>query len=1020
MAIAFKDRVKTQCTSLGTNDITFGVARTNFQDWSGIPNGDTVYYCLVEANAWEVGHGVKSSGGIQRNVLASSTGSKINLLGDSDVFLTYPADKAVAKDLNGNLVIDGTLTATSYYGDASTLDNLPTLETLGIENHEKITVDTNGVISGDGGGLTNLNIDLADNGLANHDKITVDELGNLDANSISIDTSLGYPNNWSVTGQPNTFIVSQSGSTKASVGSDGSLTATSFIGDGSQLTGLPEYDASVINFKGSIDATTAPEPTDPVNGDTWLNTTFGASNWTGLSGSIQADQFIIYGSDNQWHASGGTSTEVDPTVPDHVKNITTTEKTNWNTAFSWDNHAIQGYVKSADLADNATKTWVTDQNYLTTETDPTVPEHVKAITEADIVNWNTHTSLDGYATESYVDNKFDNIVETDPTVPAHVKAITTDDITNWNTHTDPLPDQTGQTGKYLTTDGTNASWGDVAGGGGDVTVADGCIYLNNQTIANDYVFPANKNGMSAGPISVDGSVTVGDGTWTIVGESGLGGGSGEVIEPRITKASLTANQTLTVDTYVPIIFDKPDTFTSTDNWIDASTGKFQPTEAGYYYITSSVMVYGDGAKDKTLSGALKIIRHDKNGGTQSDTVTNNERGTFSSNNVVLNGSTLFFLNGVDDYVTVEVNGSISSGTSLVANANFSRFSAHLITGQSTGSSGGGSVETVNAPVFRAYSNANQDFPTNAWTKVTLNAENFDTSDCFDTSNSRFTPNVAGYYKIQGSFYLNASTTGVQVLTIYKNGSVHSSGVQQGFQAGASHGCIVSDIVYLNGSTDYVELYGFQSSGETRASVGVESYQFMSGCLVKPANSGTLVGGEPVTLDALGIPNHDKVTVDGSGWLAVNGALQSNSDNESHVLFNTGAGETKAQVTYKHSESALNFHNGGQQRMRIDTGGNVSISGNNPLNARLSINGEASQNNIVSIQNAGGTGVKYLNFLNNGGGTQGSIEHVAGGIKINGLVTTMADIQGLETKLADRDKLIDKLMARIETLEKKVK
>lgn len=39
-------------------------------------------------------------------------------------------------------------------------------------------------------------------------------------------------------------------------------------------------------------------------------------------------------------------TETDPTVPSHVKSITTTEKSNWNTAFGWGNHASAGYALS--------------------------------------------------------------------------------------------------------------------------------------------------------------------------------------------------------------------------------------------------------------------------------------------------------------------------------------------------------------------------------------------------------------------------------------------------------------------------------------------------------------------------------------------------------------------------------------------------------------------------------------------------------------------------------------------------
>lgn len=40
-------------------------------------------------------------------------------------------------------------------------------------------------------------------------------------------------------------------------------------------------------------------------------------------------------------------TETDPTVPSHVKSITTTEKSNWNTAYGWGNHASAGYLTTS-------------------------------------------------------------------------------------------------------------------------------------------------------------------------------------------------------------------------------------------------------------------------------------------------------------------------------------------------------------------------------------------------------------------------------------------------------------------------------------------------------------------------------------------------------------------------------------------------------------------------------------------------------------------------------------------------
>ena len=52
----------------------------------------------------------------------------------------------------------------------------------------------------------------------------------------------------------------------------------------------------------------------------------------------------------------------------------------------------------------------------------------------------------------------------------------------------------------------------AGGSGGGGTVANGCIYLNNQTIEDDYTIPTGMNGMSAGAIEFNGTVTVPDGS----------------------------------------------------------------------------------------------------------------------------------------------------------------------------------------------------------------------------------------------------------------------------------------------------------------------------------------------------------------------------------------------------------------------------------------------------------------------------------------------------------------------------
>lgn len=76
-----------------------------------------------------------------------------------------------------------------------------------------------------------------------------------------------------------------------------------------------------------------------------------------------------------------------------------------------------------------------------------------------------------------------------------------------------LPSQTGNAGKYLTTDGTNPSW--TATG----AAAGGSIYINTEVISQNYTFPIGSNGMSVGPITIQSgySVTVaGSQRWVIL------------------------------------------------------------------------------------------------------------------------------------------------------------------------------------------------------------------------------------------------------------------------------------------------------------------------------------------------------------------------------------------------------------------------------------------------------------------------------------------------------------------------
>ena len=131
----------------------------------------------------------------------------------------------------------------------------------------------------------------------------------------------------------------------------------------------------------------------------------------------------------------------------------------------------------------------------------------------------------------------------------------------------------------------------------------------------------------------------------------------------------------------------------------------------------------------------------------------------------------------------------------------------------------------NGPAFRAYANSTTTIFNNTPAKVTLGSENYDTGSYF--SSSRFTPLVAGYYQITGSVdFLAAVSSSIAILQ--KNGVQNSLGVI------GDRSSQVSDLIYMNGSTDYVELYAYQNSGSSKNLTSNSSGTYLCGYLARSA------------------------------------------------------------------------------------------------------------------------------------------------------------------------------------------
>ena len=128
------------------------------------------------------------------------------------------------------------------------------------------------------------------------------------------------------------------------------------------------------------------------------------------------------------------------------------------------------------------------------------------------------------------------------------------------------------------------------------------------------------------------------------------------------------------------------------------------------------------------------------------------------------------------------------------------------------------VAATAAPAFSAYANAAQTVSSNVFTKIVLQVEEFDTNSNFDnTTNYRFTPTVSGYYQINGTLRVTGTVTSTQIdLAIYKNGSVVANILDMSPSASLGSNSVItvgnSYLIYMNGSTDYIELYGYYYLG----------------------------------------------------------------------------------------------------------------------------------------------------------------------------------------------------------------
>jgi hypothetical protein len=133
----------------------------------------------------------------------------------------------------------------------------------------------------------------------------------------------------------------------------------------------------------------------------------------------------------------------------------------------------------------------------------------------------------------------------------------------------------------------------------------------------------------------------------------------------------------------------------------------------------------------------------------------------------------------------------------------------------------------NGPVFKAVVSAVIAVASTFTKCAPFTQEEFDTNNNFDHTSGRFTPTIAGYYQVNGVVNGGGSTVTALTAQLRKNGAAEESSLTSA-PAGFSPTASVSGMFYMNGTTDYLELWGRDTNNANFA------YCYFSGVLVRAA------------------------------------------------------------------------------------------------------------------------------------------------------------------------------------------
>ena len=156
-----------------------------------------------------------------------------------------------------------------------------------------------------------------------------------------------------------------------------------------------------------------------------------------------------------------------------------------------------------------------------------------------------------------------------------------------------------------------------------------------------------------------------------------------------------------------------------------------------------------------------------------------------------------------------------------------------------------STTPTSGPTFSATSNATQTISVNVFTLINLQTKTWDTATAFNNTGSTttlngisvpayaFAPPVAGYYQVNFSIDSGSGSTSPSraLSSLYKNAANYRNA--SNFIGTTAYSGMGSSLVYLNGTSDYIQMYGLISAATAIVS-NISSQTFFEAFLARTA------------------------------------------------------------------------------------------------------------------------------------------------------------------------------------------